>query len=146
MKLKIIIFAIAIFVLLLLLLLTARRSGVNVPETNIPRATTPGQESFPARLPTDQTYPNTDQEYIDSAKRIAEQGTPFNQKMQQVAKLILTLPYEGKYFSLKYDISVNSFDLTINKQFTQDGLEEFELYLKNKNVDKNLLNLETIYK
>lgn len=148
MKLKIIIFSIVTVVaLLLLLLLITRKAGVNQPTMNIPKATiTPGQETSPGQLPTDQIYPNTDQQYIESAKRIAEQETPFNQKMQQVAKLILTLPYDGKHFSLKYDISINSFDLTINKQFTQEGTQEFEQYLRNKNVDKNLLNLKTVYK
>ncbi|MCL4439497.1 MAG: hypothetical protein M1609_02560 [Firmicutes bacterium] len=83
-----------------------------------------------------------------NAQVITEADQKALERDQQVADFIKGLPYHGKYFTVYYDISVNSFDVTIQYNNREKGDAEFADYLAKNNLSDlgKYYQIKTIYR
>lgn len=53
---------------------------------------------------------------------------------QKVSELIAQMPFQGKNFDLSYDLSTNTFTLTLTQATQSEGNLEFDEYLKQNGI------------
>ncbi len=111
------------------------------------QAPTP-QVPIPTRIPaspnqSENLYPDTDQKYIQNFKANIQTEQKFHEQQSKILKMRESLPYFGTNFTLSYDIDTNTFQLYLNRSDQQKGQEEFDAFLKDKEVNKDLITIKT---
>lgn len=106
--------------------------------------TQPNNDLTPTPIPT--IYPNTNSDYIKSFNDLSKQLPTQTAPYEKVSELIKVLPHTGKSFTLKYDITLNQFDLILDKNNPELGQQEFQQFLSSSQVDPSLLDIVTSYK
>ncbi len=90
--------------------------------------------------------PNTDPALVQKYRQDQANQDVYLAKRQRISQLLLKLPYKGTNFTLTYNIKNNLFTLELNKDNPDQGQQEFNQFLAEQNIDKQYMEIDTIYK
>lgn len=88
--------------------------------------------------------PGQSEEYIKGGEKALEEDKPLVIKLQNIIAMRKSLPYQGNNFTLSYSISDDSYVVTFNQDSLQEGEDEFNQFLLDKGIDKNLIAIKTV--
>jgi len=130
-----------LFLIFIILNVFISQKQTNTSPTAIPTIT-------PAlfRNPTLVPRPDQDTEYKRLFEENVTKEAPYHEAQSKIIELIKILPYNGTNFSLRYNISDNTFGLYIDRYQEAEAKIEFDEFLKEKQVNKSLIDIVTYYK
>lgn len=111
----------------------------------------PKPSPTPTSIPTifitpNPPIPGQSEEYKRGAEKALEEEKSIVIRLQNIITLRNFLPYEGVNFSLSYNIRDDSYILTLENKFIQEGEKEFEKFLKKYNVEESDITIRRAYR
>jgi multidrug efflux pump subunit AcrB len=131
-----------VVIFLLILAFSLLRAGTPVT----PPSETPSPASS-LTTPQPSEFDPYSEAYKKSTKKIIQEEKVAIEQDQKVAGLLQKLPFQGSYFTAKYDIGTNVVTVTITPTQNNAGENEFAAFLLENGIqDKSLLpNLKVRY-
>lgn len=76
----------------------------------------------------------TDETYIQNEQAVAPTESIQVEESTRVGALLGIVPYQGEYFSLDYNYDTFNYVLTLQRDFLEQGDEEFDEFLKDNGI------------
>lgn len=91
--------------------------------------------------PLNPPIPAQEKEYENASGKIEAQEKEIRKEQQSIVRFKENLPYVGKYITITYDISVNEYDVVVDRSFPKEGEQELQALLDSYGIERSSLDI-----